>query len=340
MRSKRIRNRGQSFMRRAEPTSKKNVPWGKYLYLTILAGLIIRASLWIFEWAYYIEGTGFLEAEVMFVDASHAGRIQEIACSMNDMVRPGQALVLLRDESPIADSDARIPAAYFTTERRIVEVSSDIAILKQKAARAKKILLRLRAEHSRAKHLLTLHTITRAQLEAIEKQVYEAEFDLDDARSEIKAYQEALASYRRQMQAMQRQQLEAELVRETTALTSASNGVVSAIYKQRGEVVTKGESILKIVNKDRILIKAYFSGEYETALSKGDRAKIRFANGDTETGVIEKIYLTTHPQPIEIKHRFGKTQRFLIVEIMPEHESTWQRILETQAEVFIKRKWF
>ena len=116
--------------------------------------------------------------------------------------------------------------------------------------------------------------------------------------------------------------------------------MVSEIYKRRGEVAKVGEPILKIVDPDHNFVMTYFTGEHENAVKVGDQATIQFANGEESMGVIRKIYPTALDQPKQLKNRFGSAQRYIIAEIVPEDGTAWQRILETEVNVRVRKKWF
>ncbi|MFQ5752796.1 MAG: HlyD family efflux transporter periplasmic adaptor subunit, partial [bacterium] len=123
-------------------------------------------------------------------------------------------------------------------------------------------------------------------------------------------------------------------------LCAPDDGIVSIIYKQKGEIAKVGEPILKIVNQNKNHIKTYFAGAYENSIQAGHEATIYFENGENSIGVIRKIYPTAFMQPDEFKKRFGTVQRYIIAEIVPKNLHSWDRILETKVKVLVRKKWF
>lgn len=340
MRSKRLRNRGQTFTRASDSTGKKKRPWGKYLYLASLCLIALKLLGWLYRSIFLFEGTGFLEAETFFVAATSAGTITAITCSVNDTVAAGQVLVFLDTAlRGQPGSDSPRSGAYYTTERRIIDLRGRIDLLQQKVNRHNTQVRELEDEYARAQRLLAINSITRAQFTNLARQVQNARFDLEAARTELATALRALRSYEKQKMILAGGSSQAPLMPMLT-LSAVTEGVVAAVYKQKGEGVTTGESILKIVNRERNYIKAYFPGSAENSIREGDEARIDFANGDQTRGLIRKIYPTTNPQPAELRHRFGKVQRYIIVEIVPKKAPAWDRILETQAAVFVRRQWF
>ena len=123
-------------------------------------------------------------------------------------------------------------------------------------------------------------------------------------------------------------------------LNSPAEGVVSEIYKQKGEVAKVGEPILRINEKGNNFIKTYFTGKHEDAIDVGDQAWIIFADGGRSTGVVRQIYPTASDQPKQLRNRFGAARRYIIAEIVREDGNPWERILETEVTVRMKKKWF
>ncbi len=341
MRSKRLRKRGQAFTRAGDSGSEKKIQWGKIGYLCFLAGVGLKVLIWAYRALLFVDGAGFLETETFFVEARHAGAIASINCSINDSVMTGFPAVVVDRASGTNTNltTATNGNSYYANERRIIETEGQLALLQKKVERDTKRVNLLRAEERRSRHLLEIKSITRAELRNLQRELESAEFSLAAQEVEQRQASRRLRSYRQHQGSLRSAYVSLQPDTRKSVLLVPKSGYVSAIYKDKGEVVTVGESILKIVNKRKNYIKAYFAGDAEHSVCEGDEAQVIFENGDTETGVIRKIYPTAYPQPIEIRHKFGKVQRFIIAEILPKNAQAWDRILETQVKVLLKKRW-
>lgn len=334
MRSKRLRKREDSFIKAKEETAKKRIRWSKYVYLAVL--LLIGATLgqWTFERLFYMSGMGFLEAETTFVESRTTGRIKEIKCNINDLVSEGQPLVLLGNSFFVSSAQIELSGVEYLTERKIIDLEGKLNLLRQRIFQKKETINELKNENQRAKELIAIDAITRSQLFALEDKLKRAQNDLIVLQIELGATTKKLQSYKNQSTYDSGQGGNPERI-----LYAPATGTVSTIFKQKGEVAKTGEAIIKIINEKNNFVKAYFSGAYEKSIREGDEAKVCFENGETSGGVIRKIYPTALSHPSGKRSKFGVAKRSLIAEIVPKDSPSWDRIIETEVKVLVKRKW-
>lgn len=341
MRTKRLRKRGNAFIAPPQETRRNKLNWGKFLYLAILLTAVGFSLRWGYQTIFYISGFGFLESEITFVEARAPGRILAINCNINDEVSVGEPLVVLAN--PVSAHLNGNEGAGYTNERKIIDVESKINLLHQEIKQAIEKAAFLQEEYERAHELLALKAITRPQFLHIQNQLRTAENDLAIWGIKLDTEEKTLVTYQKQMTfASQNGHWKINRVagnRFESILKAAEAGTVSMIFKQKGEVTRTGEPVLKIVNKNKNFIKAYFAGEYEKLLKAGSEVIVNFENGETSIGIIKKIYPTALDQPNGIKRRFGSVQRYLIVEVVPKNAEYWDRILETQVKVLVKKSW-
>jgi len=282
-----------------------------------------------------MKGTGFLKAEATFVEARTTGRIQEIRCSINDRVLEGQPLVQFGSVVFANDIDFELKGGDYATERKIIDLSGKLQLTRQKIFQKKENIGQLKGEYQRAKELIAIDAITRSQLLTLEDKLKRAEYDLSALQIEFGSASKKLKSYKSQMYI----DPSGRGVVGERVLYASKAGLVSTIYKQKGEVVRAGEPIIKIINKKNTFVKAYFSSVFEKSIHDGDKVKIYFENGEKSDGIIRKIYPTAISHASEIETRFGAIKRSLIAEIVPADFPSWDRILETRVKVLLKKKW-
>ncbi len=340
MYSKKLRKREQTFIQSPQEPVKKKAPIGKYIYLTILAIIVISISKLLIEKVVFNQGIGFLEAEAIYIEANQPGRILNINYAINDTVDLKNPVVIL-DKSWASDSPNGINDLnnnYYTNERRRINTEKEIAILRLELARKKENFRKLKDEQIKAQNLFYANAMIRSELSAIETKLNNTKAEISKQKIEFEAAQKRLSSYKSQRHSLYNPASGNGAV-GGNLLYATRSGIVSRIFKNKGEVVKLGEPILKLRNPDNEMILTYFKAGTENNIFKGDNARIYFANGDWVNGVVSKIYSSTAEQPPEIKRKFGKVQRFIIAEIIPNTPLS-NRVFETQVDVYITKKWF
>ncbi|MFQ5677339.1 MAG: HlyD family secretion protein [bacterium] len=335
MRSKRLRKRENTFIK-AKNAEKKRFPWGKYLYLAILAIVAFNAVQWAYEYIFYMKAMGFLQAETTFVASQMTSRIGDLKCAIDDRVTEGQPLVLLGNSILASQFQIESGLIDYPTQRKIIDLEGRLALLTQKIFYRKADVRQLQEELNRANELLSIQAVTRSQYLALQDKLKTAEYTLDALEIEFAAATKKLASYNNQIHSFTGANVNHPTDRILYAPTS---GIVTNILKQKGEVVKTGEVIVEIINNKHSYVKAYFSGAYEKSIHTGDRALIYFENGEKSQGIVRKIYPSAHAMPTEKISKFGIEKRSLIAEIVPADSAGWNRILETEVKVLVKKKW-
>ena len=333
MRARQLRRRDASLVRSAHEQDLKPSPWGKLVYFSFLTGVLAMSFWWGYERAVYIKGVGFLKTRVTALEAIAAGQIAEIKCEINDQVKLTQPLVFFTDSLTVRRGSAS--SDEYATERRIIDTRKKIRAFQQRAQHQRRQTRRLEGELASGRELLQQHAITIADYREVEERLRLSQFELGNIQIELEAERQTLRSYEHEVaNVLARRAPVRHLVQR-----APTAGIVSAVFKQPGEVVRLGEPILEILNEEQDFITSFFEGEFEKSLAVGERVAVHFENGDAYSGRIRRIYPSTLPQPPEISHRFGKVRRFIIAEVVPEETSVWRRIYDTQAEVRVERRW-
>jgi multidrug resistance efflux pump len=127
-------------------------------------------------------------------------------------------------------------------------------------------------------------------------------------------------------------------VLEESVLVAPLSGLVTLMYEKEEEVVRMGDPVLKIADLRDVFIKAQFPGVDEGAVSTGAVATIEFENGDATRGRIRRVYPDTEPLRVEYKRTYGPHERFITAEVVPLGDDNWSRILQTKADVVLRKR--
>lgn len=347
MHFKGLKKRGGSFVKSPEERGRKPIPWGKYLYLTVLAIIVISFVKWTYERVIYVRGDGVLEAKTVGISATITGRVATVKHKVKDTVSKGEAVVFLERSELDNKIDAKrreIEEKNIFFRQKILDAENELRLLEKERENQEKEANDLREEYKKAKALLSLEAITRPQLLNVEYDMKSSERKLAGlstgvalaaskflaVKKEFSAYQEIVNKEIKQLND----------IKKETVLFSPVKGVVTMIFKKEGEVVQPGELILKIADPSENFIKTYFHASDEGKIKLGEEVLVTFQNRDKSRGVIRKIYPATFPLPVEYKKAYGPQEMSITAEIFPAEGMSWPRVIGTKATVIVKRKWF
>lgn len=191
------------------------------------------------------------------VPAREAGVLAEILVQEGDMVEQGRQL------AKIDDAEARMLEAAAELEAAIAEKQAQAAPLVEAAKAAHEVALRnlRRAEES----LATFgRSISQAEMDEYRLAATEAQTLIWQRRRE-----QEIAQLQHQLQVQQWELARARTERH--ALTSPLAGLVKEVHRQRGEWVTPGQPVVRILRLDRLRCVGFLSA---------DLARTRWAGGE------------------------------------------------------------
>ena len=108
-----------SFVRAPEEEERKKIHWGKYIYLVLLAGLLLAIGSCIYRRVVYSSGVGVLRGKMMTVSSSRTGRIESVEVKVGDKVEADQ--VVARMHLPQLTMDIHGQQQEWESELRDVE---------------------------------------------------------------------------------------------------------------------------------------------------------------------------------------------------------------------------
>ena len=181
MRIKSFKRRRESIIKSPEERERKQIPWGKYLYLGILCLIAILCLNWSYKKVLYIQGVGVLEAETTNVETKLTARIIDIKCAVNDRVSVGDCLILLDTSElqyKIAAKERELEERQNISKQNILTLENELKVLKQEKINWQEGVNDFNREYKRAKDLLVLEAITHPQLLDVEYNLKSAEREL------------------------------------------------------------------------------------------------------------------------------------------------------------------
>jgi len=101
---------------------------------------------------------------------------------------------------------------------------------------------------------------------------------------------------------------------------SPVKGTVTQVYKEDYEVALESETVLSIHKPTNLYIKAFYDQKDLQHLKEGDVVDIRFPDGSTSLGVLQRFSFATFQLPEEFQKKYKPTTRSIVADILPIDE--------------------
>ncbi len=236
--------------------------WFAYSYLIPTTAQVYRVERTPIVWS--LKGPGLLDATNRVVlTARISGRLKWIGKDRNDPVESGEVVARL-DDDDLKNQVVGARADSEAAQRAVVAAESN-------RARAGARLERLQLDVERRRKLIVTGSVSRAELDA-------TEFGLKEAQAEVDGTKVAIARATAQAQAAAAVAAGAQARYEDATLRSPLNGLVVSRERNVGDVVTPGSPIVQLVDPASIIVSARFDESVMGVLRAGQAATISFSS--------------------------------------------------------------
>ncbi|MGE0231779.1 MAG: HlyD family secretion protein [Flavobacteriaceae bacterium] len=210
---------------------------------------------------------GWIEADLLFVGADEAGRLEALKVEEGDRVVAGQPLFVM--ESDLQSADMEAAAAAVSQSKATLELAEsaqkrpeEIAVLKAQEARAMAALAASKAEYERVTALVDKGISTRSRLDQT-KAAYDADLaTLSEVRRQIElaglaARTEDIEGARQALNRAQAQLAAARVRLGNTTVEASGAASVQEIYYRPGEVVPLGRPVVSLLPPAQLKVRFF-----------------------------------------------------------------------------------
>ena len=210
-----------------------------------------------------IEATGVFEATEIIVSAEASGKILSLIIHEGDEVKQGQVLGQI-DSSQLYLNKLTIEANRMALLASRPDVQSQLDAIESEIANAE-------FEKKRIEKLLAGDAATQKQLDDINSRIQVLK---DNLRARKKALNISTSSIDSQSEALNAQidVINDQLKRST--ITSPIDGTILVKYAEQGELTAIGRPLFQVANLDRMILRAYVTGNQLPQLNVGQKIKV------------------------------------------------------------------
>jgi HlyD family secretion protein len=273
---------------------------------------------------------GWIEADLIFVGADEAGRIDTLAVRQGDSVKAGSPVFALDDELQRADVSAA-EAAVAEARARLARAEAqqqrpaEIAVLEAQQARAEAALALSTAELERQKQLLEKGFTSKAQFDLASANHKRDSAMLDEIRRQITvarlaAREEDIAAARQSLAAAKARSKAAETRLARRRVSSPASGSVEQVYYRVGEMVPAGRAVIALLPPGNVKVRFYVNEALLPSIRLGDVVSVRCDGcaGDLSANIIFIARSAEFTPPV-IYSREERSKLVFLIEARPEH---------------------
>lgn len=217
------------------------------------------------------DATGVFDGPSVTVSAETQGKILEIDVEEGDVVQSGDCMLLI-DTVQLALQLKLLESRKRTAAMAMTDVKTQTESLRMQ-------LDYMRIEQSRVARLVAAGAATQQQKEQIDNNILSLEW-------QIKALEENIAIANESNSGnIESLDIQIESVRDMIGrchVNSPTAGTVTALYVGKGETVAQGMPLVRLVDMDRIFLRAYFEGRRMADVKLGGKVRVRTMFGGNE----------------------------------------------------------
>ena len=123
---------------------------------------------------------------------------------------------------------------------------------------------------------------------------------------------------------------------QTEYFVAPIDGVISDVFYKENEICYKKEEMMTIHQLKDASIITYFDTNEIDHLSVGDEVEISFPDGNIQTGIISKFFVSTYALPSEFQKKYEPTERNIVAQVIPRNphdETSWQKFYKMDVKI-------
>lgn len=249
--------------------------------------------------------------------------VEEIHVSTGENVKSGQLLVILKD----SELEELIKKATKDLDnlKNILITNEDIKVnyLRKQLGQAQKSLVYYTQQYSKINYLFERQAATvnekktaLLQLDAIRSKYYDIEYEIESLKLEkIQTNQEL--SVRPEYIALVDKIKELRQKKSQLVIRAKGDEAITSLDVQTGNVLFRGDQILRSVVKDKPVIIAYVKPDFIDRIAQGQIADIKLPSGIKIKAIVQDNVLTTSRLPEYLTTPMLGRQRMLLVNLRP-----------------------
>lgn len=347
------RNEGKLRVLQEVRPGKKKVNWDRIIYLLVLIIAFGAILMMVLKKNLYIRGEGQVLFKKLDIQLTEDVQITKFVFNEGDSVNVGDTLFfyysekminsprpVMLDQQLVVSNDNLdwIVRERLTTQKRIELANISISD-------AKRLISITVEEKKRIEHEVYLDIYPSTKLDQYNHRLIDLENQVVSQEEEIrfqKQYLEYLDHQERIERYNERKKMELEQashrqsIPALQAYVSPVKGTITQIYKEDYEVALESDIILSVHKPTNLYIKAFYDQKDLRHLKEGDVVDVRFPDGSTSFGILQRFSFATYQLPEEFQKKYEPTTRSIVADILPVNElelEKWKAFYKLNVQI-------
>ena len=321
---------------------KRGVNWDKFIYLGLLAILVVLLGRYVIQDYYYVDSDGQIVTGAFNVRFPTDVRVLSYFQEEESDVEQGDRLfryIQIRDEERLDVAPREAEESPYLKD--LTSLQERIAFKEIARSEKKRLLDFYQSEAKRIQKGVELDVYTVDELQAYRKDIAERSAEIKELGQQLALLRGQLRSLRQRESRHMRERFPADTLLQRVFHAPVA-GVVSDIFKNESEVALVSERVMSIEmsgEKD-LYVKAIFDQEDLRYLEEGDRVTVELSDGRKSLGYVRKLTSTYSDQLVQTKQQYEAMNRNVVAEIYPTRErdrAIWKQFRNMGVHVY-KRK--
>lgn len=338
------------------PQHSKRIPWTKYIYLSVLAIIVISLVLFAKDKILYIQAPGVLDGHTRKLSSGVKSRIIKIDTSLGEHINKGSNLVYLERGDLEENALINLDFKKSSIKQDITDTKGELTQLNRYGEQINQKLSMLTEDYNNAKKLYEMNAIPYSRFLNSKIEYDEVVAESENVQTKIEIKKMLLNTLEEQLNRLKsfnirKNNITSNLTESDDnqfppssnnlgiiSLISPVDGKVADIKKEVGEMVLPGETVIEVVDISDLYLKAFFDQYDEKYIQKGQNVYIKFKNGQEGKGIIKDIKPVTSTLLSDYERYIKSREEAIIVEIEPSETSQkWPSLLGMNAKVMFSR---
>jgi multidrug resistance efflux pump len=289
-------------------------PWGRRLYLLLLAGLSLALLNHFLGAAVVLRADGILLTDRQVVAATYPAKVVAVRVKEGDAVKEGEVLFelesadMLKDIADLAARNSDLVIHEAELRGRVATVAALLPLAERNARESKDAIARIDSLSGRA--LISMQDMNQALTAGYDTAVKLAELR---AQSDMLGQQLSLLEQTHTRAGAALAQLEEFYDRGF--VRAGARGVVGSRVPVVGQVAKFGDELLQVYGEHAYVL-AYLPDIYLFAVKPGDRVEVTGGGGSRAVpGVVDKILEVADALPPEFQNMFRPRDRSRLMRV-------------------------
>jgi HlyD family secretion protein len=310
---------------------RRGFPWGKIIYLAILAILLGSLGWWGWRRVIYIEAPALVQGREVQIQSSETGRIEAVTVEIGDQVTP--EMVVARLNVTRRGQDQWSPETAARLRESLQRVSGEAAVLAKELSLKSSLAAAYDRERRRSRQLLEQHVLKYGDYKKMDLEIQAKQTELGQLKKRLAVLHEE----KRLLEEIYQQHLPPHGA-VCVELTAHTGGCVIQRNRQPGEVVLAGQPVVTLVDLRQLHVKAFLPEKFQPDITLGEKSVILLKDGSMIPGKVVKLYPATEHLPPEYQKYYMTRQQAIIAEILPDQNDPEKLLHGLPATVRFSRQ--